>query len=482
MLRYDDAINPREIALPCSHHDPTSWLDRRRSRRASSSPAPRSRSAAALAAPDVAHFTLANGLEVVVIPDRRTPVVTHMVWYKVGAADEPPGKSGIAHFLEHLMFKGTEKNPAGKLLARRSRRSAARRTPSPRSDYTGYFQRIAREHLKTLMEFEADRMTGLVLTDDVVLPERDVVLEEHNQRVANNPGARLGEQIEAALYLNHPYGRPVIGWRHEIEKLNREDALAFYRASTRRTTPSWWSPATSPPTRCKTLAEETYGKVAARRRDRPAHAAAGAAADRARARSRSPIRASPSRACSAPISCRPTATAKPGEAEALDVLAHILGHGSTSRLYRTLVVEHEHRGQRRRLVPGHGARRDALRRLRRRRSRASRCRSSKTAIDARDRRPRRRTASPPRRLERAKTRLIADAVYAQDNQATLARWYGAALTTGSTVEQRARLARPHPRGDAPRRCATPRATWLDKRRSVTGYLVKDEPRREEKRS
>src|SRR4029078_13471068 len=91
------------------------------------------------------------------------------------------------------------------------------------------YQRVAKEHLQQVMEFEADRMTGLVLTDANVLPERDVVLEEFNMRVANSPEAWLGEQVAAALYLNHPYGRPVIGWKHEIEKLNREDALTFYR-------------------------------------------------------------------------------------------------------------------------------------------------------------------------------------------------------------------------------------------------------------
>ena len=176
----------------------------------------------------VAHFTLANGLELVVIPDHRTPIVTHMVWYRVGSADEQAGKSGIAHFLEHLMFKGTKKNPAGyfsQLIAS----VGGQENAFTSSDYTAYYQRVPREHLAKMMELEADRMTGLVLTDEVVLPERDVVLEEQNSRVANNPRARLGEQMDAALYLNHPYGRPVIGWRPEIEKLNREDALAFYQ-------------------------------------------------------------------------------------------------------------------------------------------------------------------------------------------------------------------------------------------------------------
>jgi len=126
------------------------------------------------------------------------------------------------------MFKGTANNPSGKfsqILAT----VGGQENAFTASDYTGYFQRVVREHLPLLMEFEADRMTGLVLTDANVLSERDVVLEEYNTRVANSPDARLGEQVAAALYLNHPYGRPVIGWRHEIEQLDRADALAFYR-------------------------------------------------------------------------------------------------------------------------------------------------------------------------------------------------------------------------------------------------------------
>ncbi|MEX2035457.1 MAG: pitrilysin family protein, partial [Xanthobacteraceae bacterium] len=128
---------------------------------------------------NVAHFKLANGLELVVLPDRRAPVVTHMVWYRVGAADEPAGKSGIAHFLEHLMFKGTDKNPAGR-FSQAVAAIGGQENAFTSHDYTGYFQRVSREHLKTLMEFEADRMTGLKLTDAAVAPELKVVLEEYN--------------------------------------------------------------------------------------------------------------------------------------------------------------------------------------------------------------------------------------------------------------------------------------------------------------
>src|SRR4051812_26159181 len=175
-----------------------------------------------------ASFTLANGMQVLVIPDHRTPVVTQMIWYKVGSADETPGKSGLAHFLEHLMFKGTAKHPAGE-FSQTVLKIGGNENAFTSNDYTGYFQRVPRDQLARMMEFEADRMTGLILKDENVLPERDVVLEEFNMRVANNPDARLTEQMMAALYLNHPYGRPVIGWHQEIEKLDREDALAFYK-------------------------------------------------------------------------------------------------------------------------------------------------------------------------------------------------------------------------------------------------------------
>src|ERR1700688_1705963 len=215
------------------------------------------------AEPIVTHFTLGNGLEVVVIPDHRAPVVTHMIWYKVGAADETPGKSGLAHFLEHLMFKGTEKNP-GDAFSQAVADIGGQENAFTSSDYTGFFQRVPREHLKEMMALEADRITGLVLTDEVVKPELNLVLEQQNMRVANNPVVRLGEQMDAALYLNHPYGRPAIGWRHEIEKLSRDDALAFYRR--------FYTPNNAvvivvgdvSAEQVKADAEATYGKIAPR--------------------------------------------------------------------------------------------------------------------------------------------------------------------------------------------------------------------------
>ncbi|MEM7545543.1 MAG: pitrilysin family protein [Pseudomonadota bacterium] len=183
--------------------------------------------AGAIAAPKISSFELDNGMQAVVIEDNRAPVVTHMVWYRVGAADEPPGKSGIAHFLEHLMFKGTDDIPEGafsKIIAENGGQDNAFTSV----DYTGYFQRIASDRLDLVMKMEADRMTDLRLTEALVLPERDVVQEERSQRTENDPGALFREQTDAALYLNHPYGIPIVGWQSEIDGLTLEDALDFY--------------------------------------------------------------------------------------------------------------------------------------------------------------------------------------------------------------------------------------------------------------
>jgi zinc protease len=180
------------------------------------------------AAQPVSGFTLDNGLQVVVIEDRRAPVVTQMVWYRVGAADEPPGKSGIAHFLEHLMFKATETLADGEFSATVEAQGGDDNAFTS-WDYTAYFQNVAADRLSLMMAMEADRMRNLRLTEDEVATERQVILEERAQRTDSDPGALFSEQRRAAQYLNHPYGIPVIGWRHEIEALSREDALAFYR-------------------------------------------------------------------------------------------------------------------------------------------------------------------------------------------------------------------------------------------------------------
>jgi zinc protease len=181
-------------------------------------------------ADQVSTFTLDNGLELVVIEDHRAPVVTQMVWYRIGAADEAPGNSGIAHFFEHLMFQGTDDLAPGEFSAT-VEAQGGNDNAFTSWDYTAYFQRVAADRLGLMMRMEADRMRDLALTEDDVATERQVILEERAQRTDSDPGSLLQEQMAAAQYLNHPYGRPVIGWKHEVEALSREEALAFYKAN-----------------------------------------------------------------------------------------------------------------------------------------------------------------------------------------------------------------------------------------------------------
>src|SRR6202451_117086 len=422
--------------------------------------------APAQAAPTVTDFKLDNGLEVVVIPDHRAPVVTHMIWYKVGAADETPGKSGLAHFLEHLMFKGTEKNP-GDTFSQDVAEIGGQENAFTTSDYTGFFQRVPREHLQEMMALEADRITGLVLTDEVVKPELNVVLEEQNMRVANNPVGRLGEQMDAALYLNHPYGRPAIGWRHEIEKLSRDDALAFYRRFYTPNNAVVIVAGDVTAEEVKADAETTYGKVAPRAENNP------------RQHPMEPVQEAPRTVTLADSRVEQPSvtrnylvpsetTAKPGESEALDVLTTVLGSGSDSRLYRTLVVDQG-------IALNAGA------------SYASTAldyaklgvygvpkpgvtlRQVEDGSDAVLAEVGEHGVTPDE-IDSAKNRLIAEAVYAQDNQATLARWYGAAIACGETVDMV--QAWPDPiRAAPPEAVQAVARQWLDRRRSVTGYLV-----------
>ena len=428
-------------------------------------------------------FTLDNGLQVVVIQDHRTPVVTQMIWYKVGSADETPGKSGLAHFLEHLMFKGTAKHPAGE-FSQTVLRVGGNENAFTSYDYTGFFQRVPRDQLPKMMEFEADRMTGLILKDENVLPERDVVLEEYNMRVGNNPDARLNDQIMAALYLNHPYGRPVIGWHHEIEKLTREEALAFYRRFYAPNNAILVIAGDVEPAEIRPMVEQTFGKVAAQpsipaRRIRPQEPEPTAP--------RTVTLSDPQ--VEQPIVKRyylvPSATtAAPGESAALDVLAQLMGGGSNSYLYRALVVD-------RPLADGASA---AYQGTSLDETQFSIAASPKPGVEfaqveqvideviAKVA----QTPASSEDLERVKTQLIAEAIYAQDNQATMARWYGGALTTGLGIED-IRSWPDRIRAVTAEQVRQAAREWLNKKRSVTGYLIKDTKdtaaaKREEKRS
>ena len=426
-----------------------------------------------------ASFTLANGLQVLVIQDHRTPVVTQMVWYKVGSADETPGKSGLAHFLEHLMFKGTAKHPVGE-FSQTVLKIGGNENAFTSTDYTGYFQRVPRDQLARMMEFEADRMTGLILKDENVLPERDVVLEEYNMRVANNPEARLSEQIMAALYLNHPYQRPVIGWHQEIEKLDREDALAFYRRFYAPNNAILVIAGDTDVNEVRPLVEKNFAGI-------PAQPAIPAT----RVRPQEPVPVAPRTVTLAdPHVEQPTVkryylvpsatTAAPDESAALDVLAQLMGNGSNSYLYRALVVDRplavaastSYMGTSLdptqfsiSVAPRPGVEFATVEQI-----------VDSVIADV--------AQNPVRAedLERVKTQLIAEAVYAQDNQATMARWYGGGLTSGLSVED-IRSWPDRIRAVTADQVRAAAQKWLDKKRSVTGYLIKDNtPKREEKRS
>lgn len=176
----------------------------------------------------VSTFSLDNGMDVVVIEDHRAPVVVHMMWYRAGSADEQPGVSGVAHFLEHLLFKATDNMESGE-FSKTVAANGGSDNAFTSYDYTAYFQRVAADRLELMMKMEADRMVNLRLSEADILTEREVIIEERNQRTENDPGALFGEQTSAAMYLNHRYGVPIIGWRHEMEELGLKDALAYYK-------------------------------------------------------------------------------------------------------------------------------------------------------------------------------------------------------------------------------------------------------------
>ncbi|MFC7705736.1 M16 family metallopeptidase [Plastorhodobacter daqingensis] len=213
-----------------------------------------------LRAQEVTSFTLDNGMEVVVIEDHRAPVVVHMVWYRVGAADEAPGQSGIAHFLEHLMFKGTETRASGAFSATVEAQGGTDNAFTS-WDYTGYFQRVASDRLGLMMEMEADRMANLRLQEAEVLTERDVVLEERNQVVEGNPGGIYREIQRAMLFMNHPYRVPIIGWPDEIAALTLEDAVAFYEMHYAPNNAILVVAGDVQPEEVRQLAEEHYGPI-----------------------------------------------------------------------------------------------------------------------------------------------------------------------------------------------------------------------------
>ncbi len=371
-------------------------------------------------------FRLSNGMEALVIPDHRAPVVTHMVWYRVGAADETPGKTGIAHFLEHLMFKGTAKLAPGefsKIVARNGGRDNA----FTNYDFTAYFQSIARDRLPLVMEMEADRMTGLELTDKEVLPERDVVLEELRMRIENDPLAQLQSAMNAKLFGAHPYGRDIIGHKSEVSKLGTADALDFYRRIYAPNNAILVVAGDITAAELKPLAEKYYGTIASRaptlvHNDTPVVWPASPerlSLHDERVREPSWLRFYPA----------PGAVgAGPAGSAALEVLAQILGGGSTSRLYRALVVRDRVAASVQSWYGGDL--RDAgsfgiyaLPRV------GDGLGGVEKAVDAEIARLL-EGGIGKEELERAKTQLVASSIYARDRQQTLAYQYGGSLAIG----------------------------------------------------
>ena len=281
-------------------------------------------------------FTLGNGLQVVVVTNRRAPVATMVVYYRVGAMDEPAGKSGLAHYFEHLMFKGTKTLAPGEFSSIVAR-NGGRDNAFTSQDYTGYVTSFAADRLDLMLKLEADRMTGLRLTPEDIEPERKVVLEERLSRVDNNPSAQLAEQAAAALYSNHPYRIPIIGWAHEIEALTREDLLAFYQA--------WYTPNNAvivisgdvSVADVRPMVERHFGPLPARALpERPVWQEPPRSAERlvtlAHPRVRQPAW---SRRFLAPS----YASGNAAQVHALEVLSEILSGGTTGRFYRSLVIE-----------------------------------------------------------------------------------------------------------------------------------------------
>ncbi len=413
-------------------------------------------------------FTLKNGMQVVVIPNHRVPVVTHMVWYAVGSADEGPGESGIAHLLEHLMFKGTPRFPDGEFSALVAR-NGGQENAFTSTDYTAYHQSVARSRLELVMELEADRMTNLVLSDDMVSTERLVVLEERRSRVDNNPSAILREQANAALYLNYPYRRPVIGWEHEIRALDHQAIINFYRR--------WYAPNNAilvvagdiTAEALRPLAEKYYGVIP--RADTPLRSRPVEPPQRAERevtyyddRVRQPVW---QRTYIAPS----YQTGETKYAYGLEVLADVLGGGATSRLYKALIINDK-------LAIGTGAYYAADRlgpgvfTLYASPRPGVSMAQIEAAITAEIEKIMAEGITD-KELKRSVRAMKASAVYARDSLSTGARVLGAALTTGQTIED----VESWPERIAALSTAdvlSAAQTVFDKQRSVTSLLLPKE--------
>ena len=419
--------------------------------------------------PAVSDFKLDNDLEIVFIPDRRAPVVTHMLWYRVGGADEELGKSGIAHFFEHLMFKGTKNYPAGE-FSRKVAEIGGRENAFTSNDYTVYFQKVSPQALEMVMTYEADRMRNLILTDDVIGPERDVVLEERRSRVEADPGSLLGEEVDATLYHNHTYGIPVIGWKHEIRRLNRADAIAFYDRFCSPENAVLVVVGDVEPVNVLTLARKTYGiiprgsRVPARARPQETEHSTSGTVTMKDARVSVP---SMRRVWLAPS----YNSDRPGEAEALDLLSEILGGRPRGWLYRELVVRRGIAGTAEAYYLGTTVDDTAFGVYGSPRGTATLQEVEKAILS--EIKKLAAEGVTEKELEKAKNRFVKSTIFASDSQSGMARIFGSTLATGGTVADVL---------DWPGRIRAVTAEtiqrvakkYLNDRRSVTGYLLPEE--------
>ncbi|MBZ9654115.1 M16 family metallopeptidase [Phyllobacterium lublinensis] len=424
---------------------------------------------------DVASFTLDNGLEVVVIPDHRAPVVTHMLWYHVGSADEEPGKSGIAHFFEHLMFKATKTYPAGE-FSRKVAEIGGQENAFTSYDYTAYYQQVAPQALEMVMTYEADRMENLILNDDVVKTERDVVLEERRSRVEGDPGALLAEEVNATLYQNHPYRTPVIGWLHEMEQLNLKDALAFYG---KYYTPNNATLVVSGDVdldTVKALAEKTYGKIP--RRAEPGQRQRPQEPEQNTKRTVSMADPRVSQPSFQKMWLVPSYTsAKPGEAEALDLLSEILGGSSRSRIYQALVVRDGSAASAGAYYQGGSLDSGSFGIYGSPRGSAT-LEQVEAGVDAQIARIIKDGVTADE-LEKARNRFLKSMIFARDSQSSMARIYGSTLSTGQTIKDiqawpdRIRAVKVEDIQDVAKR-------YLVDSRSVTSYLMPEDGKPDQK--
>ena len=378
----------------------------------------------------VTDFTLDNGMDVVVIEDHRAPVVVHMVWYRAGSADETPGTSGVAHFLEHLLFKATDNLESGE-LSKVVAENGGTDNAFTSFDYTAYFQRVAADRLSLMMSMEADRMRNIRLTEADILTEREVIIEERNQRTENSPQALFREQAMAAQYLNHRYGVPIIGWRHEMEELSLEDAMAYYDRFYAPNNAILIVAGDVTPDEVRTLAEEHYGPIPANpdlpERVRPEEPSQTA---ERRLTFRDPRVAQPyvSRTYLAPE--RDSGAQE--EAAALVMLSELLGGGQTSYLNEKLAIEQKkavytsaYYGATNLddttfgfvIVPSEGISLEE----------AEQALDDTVAQFIED-------GIDSEQLDRIKMQMKASQIYARDNVQSIARRYGSGLTQGLTIE------------------------------------------------